>query len=62
MSEDNVIRFPVERRQSDEPIIAVQASEAVILECNEIVHHFQSVPGYCQCGERFWESLDKPPA
>lgn len=27
--------------------------------CSEHVHHFETVPGRCQCGENLWEVLDK---
>lgn len=65
--DDNVIRFPIERRRVSPPSAEVVGTWAgnitmsgaeIPYECTEVIHNFDSVPGRCRCGERYWDPDD----
>jgi hypothetical protein len=67
----DVIRFPLERRNVP-PLPAppgdltpeqwvgnvTMSGAAFPFECTDVVHNFDSVPGHCRCGERYWDPDD----
>lgn len=64
---DNVIRFPIERRRVSPPTEIVNqqwvgnitmSGPVIPFECTELIHNFDTVPGQCRCGERFWDPED----
>lgn len=69
--DDNVIRFPVERRREPPPppvativdqhfigTVVMNDPPPIPFECTDDIHNFDAVPGRCRCGERYWDPDD----